>query len=585
MNGRWTSRAALMGLTSLQAICLLAVAWGTGPGWDEWGHLPSGLYQLQYGDPTPYCVNPPLTRLIGAAPVWLAGGGIDYEPLPRSPGFRPEGPLGWLYIVQHGERAFTWMSVARTAVIPIALFGTYLIWMVGTRLFDERTGRIAAALWAFSPTVLTFGASITPDATAAVFGLLAAWRFYVWLRIGTINTAWWLGIATGLAMLSKATWLILPPMMALMTIGYGVICPRRWQWSQRWKQGAGIAAVCWVVIHAAYEFQGTLVPLEKFEFVSDLLRGDDSSASQSSSSGNRFRGTWLGRLPSPLPAAYLRGIDIQKSDFEGRMQSYFFGQWRDGGWWYYYLVGLWLKEPVALWLMVVIGLIEWGKQRFRLGNRTRLVARGIVLTPGIALLAFVSSQTGFNHHLRYVLPFLPCFYLLIAAGVASLRGRRRYLIIALVVWYAASSLSVLPRSYAYFTEAIGGPSQGWKYLENSNLDWGQDILTVKAWVEANPDKRPIFFVYSIPIIDFHKLGIDAEHGGPATSPQGPTQPGWWVVCASPMMRPENRWFREHEPTERLSVTTSVYYISPEVAQRNREASVNESLTRTTQSGS
>jgi len=124
-----------------------------------------------------------------------------------------------------------------------------------------------------------------------------------------------------------------------------------------------------------------------------------------------------------------------------------------------------------------------------------------------------------------------------------------------------SSLSVLPRSYSYFTEVIGGPSHGWKYIGDSNFDWGQDILTVKWWLESNPDKRPAHIIYSIPLIDYRKLGIDAEEGQQSVTPNGPTRPGWWIVFARPLLATENIWFREHEPTERLSVTTSVYLVS------------------------
>lgn len=552
-----------------QAICLLIVAWNTGPGWDEWGHLPSGLFTVQYGDYSPYCVNPPLTRLICAVPVWLAGGGIDYEPLPNLAGFRAEGLLGLTYIEQQHDRVFAWMSVARTAAVAISLLGTYLIWFIGCRLFSDRTGWVAAWLWAFSPTILTFGASITPDVTAAVFGLLAAWRLYLWLEVGTLRFAVWLGITTALAMLSKASWLILPPLLVIATIVYGLAYAKRWRWKSRLKQGVMVAGVCWLGIHAMYEFEGALVPLRQFEFVSHSLGAVQNDLPGGTPlSGNRFRDSWLGYVPAPLPAAYMRGIDIQKHDFEAKMTSYFFGQWRDHGWWYYYIVGMWLKEPVALWLMATGGLTIWGSNRFRLGNRTRTISRLIVFAPGTVLLVFVSSQTGFNHHLRYVLPFLPCFYLLVAAGVSHCKGWGRVVVFGLIAWYAISSLSILPRSYAYFTEVIGGPSEGWKYLGDSNLDWGQDILTAKKWIEANPDKLPVYLVYSLPMIDFHKLGIDAEDGKPAVTLNGPTQPGWWIVFARPLLDPENRWFREHEPTERLSITTSVFEISIEDAHNS-----------------
>ncbi len=48
-----------------------------------------------------------------------------------------------------------------------------------------------------------------------------------------------------------------------------------------------------------------------------------------------------GRLPIPVPANYLLGIDRQKYDFdEAGFRSYLRGRWRQGGWWYYYLYAI-----------------------------------------------------------------------------------------------------------------------------------------------------------------------------------------------------------------------------------------------------
>ena len=560
-------------LLLLQSVLLFANSILTGFGWDEWGHLPSGLVTLEYGDYAPYCVNPPLTRLWCSLPVWLCGGRIDYESIPISPGIRTEFALSEIYIEQYGPRVFFFNKVARLAAIPIALFGSCVIWTIGRRLYSIQVAAIATALWVVSPTVLTFGASITPDVTATVFGFLAAWRIYIWLRLGTLKSAIWLGLSIALAMLSKSSWLVLPPLLAIVSVIYGLSYRGTWRWKPRFWQSLVIALITWLIIHVAYEFDGALKPLGEFEFVSKTFTGE--TPENGPWHGNRFRNSWIGNLPAPLPAAYLRGIDIQKYDFESKMKSYFLGEWRDRGWWYYYLIGIWLKEPVALWLMVLIGFCAWGAAGFRTSSRTRTISRWIVLTPGIVLFLFVSSQTGFNHHLRYVLPFLPCFYLLVAAGAANVKGRGRWVIVALVAWYAISSVSVLPRSYAYFTEAIGGPSQGWRYLGDSNLDWGQDILTAKQWIDANPEKRPVYLVYSIPGVDFRKVGIDADDGRPMVTPHGPTQPGWWIVFARPMLDPGNRWFREHPPTKRLSVTTSVFQITKEDLQVPQKSSTVE----------
>jgi hypothetical protein len=159
---------------------------------------------------------------------------------------------------------------------------------------------------------------------------------------------------------------------------------------------------------------------------------------------------------------------------------------------------------------------------------------------------------------------------MIAYGVAKLTSKFRLVSIGLLVWYLISSISVMPRSYSYFSEVIGGPSLGWKYLADSNLDWGQDILTVKRWVAANPEKHPVYILYSIPFTQFNEIGIDAQSGHAELTDSGPMAPGYWIVFRHALLESRIRWFDDHEPSERLSVTTAVFDISPTVADANRK---------------
>ncbi len=41
--------------------------------------------------------------------------------------------------------------------------------------------------------------------------------------------------------------------------------------------------------------------------------------------------------------------------------------------------------------------------------------------------------------------------------------------------------------------ASGGPSNGWKVLGFSNIDWGQDLLFVDKWIKDHPECRPLAF--------------------------------------------------------------------------------------------
>ncbi len=563
VRGSARERLLLFMLVAVQATMLAWIDWRTAPTWDEPGHLGSGLYHIQYGEFGPYCVNPPLVRMIAAVPAWAAGGGLPWLNLPPTPDFRSESLLASVLMQTQGEHCFELFALARMTLIPISTFGTFLLWSIGRRFYGAASGWTAAILWSFSPMALAFGGTIVPDVSAAVVGLLAAYRFYIWLRMGTWSSAIWLGVATALALLSKSTWLILPPLFATLWL-VDRIRYRRYPLRIDVAQWLAGFAVAWLVIHATYDFQGVLRPLGTFDFRSRALTGNDRPYV----AGNRFAGSWLGWIPAPLPADYVQGIDIQRCDFEAKFGSYFLGTWRDHGWWYYYLAGIVLKEPVALWGLIALLLVG-----AILRKQRRVSWREVVVyAPGLAVLAFVSSQTGFNHHVRYVLPFFPCLYLIAARSVAVNDQWIKVAAFLFCGWYAFSSASILPRSYAFFTEAVGGASEGWRYLADSNLDWGQDLLTLRDWAKANSDKRPIWLLYSPKTLDFHRLGVDATDGRSRILAGRPDATGWWAVFATPMIKPDYLWFRDAPATIRLSPTLKLIHVTPDDLEtiRNRD---------------
>jgi hypothetical protein len=585
---------ALAALLAMQTAILIWIDFQTAPTWDEWAHLPSGVYHLLYSDFQPYRVNPPLVRMVAATPVLAAGGSIPSFPLPDGDigGVRSEFFLEHFYIHAHGARVFQLMSLARLSLIPISLLGTCLLWLIGRRLYGRPSGWVAAWLWCFSPTALAFGGTIVPDVSAAVFGLLAAWRFSIWLANRDWASCMWLGAATAIAMLCKSTWIILPPVFALLWLvdrsrrrsesggvspravtsllttphrGDGdenvietALCqeaPHRGKWGSDLLQAGAAVVLAWSLTHACYDFRGVLKPLGSFDFRSKALTVRENPQEPAM---NRFADSWIGALPALLPADYVYGIDTQRRDFEGKYRSYYFGVWRDHGWWSYYVVALILKEPVAIWGLAAILIVG----AFR-GRQRRVQWREVVLfTPGVAVLLLVTSQTGFNHHLRYILPFFPVIYLVASRSVAGGGKCNRRLAAAFCLWYAASSAAMLPRSYAFFTEAIGGAKNGWRYLGDSNIDWGQDLLAVRDWAKFHRDNKPLWIIYTMPNVDFKRLDVDAEDGAGQLLNGCPNKSGWWGIFAFQMIQPEMKWFLERPATIQLTPAVKLIYISP-----------------------
>lgn len=349
-----------------------------------------------------------------------------------------------------------------------------------------------------------------------------------------------------------------------------------------------------LVINLGYEFSGTGKPLREFAFVSRALGGGPAAESARMEPGGRFGSGWFGAAPVPVPAEYLRGIDVQRSEFERGHPSYLAGQWQHHGWWYYYLYGLAVKVPLGVW-----GLVLWSVGLTLARWRGGRWADDLTLwLPALAVLTLVSSQTGFNHHLRYVLPMYP--FVAVSVGKLACFPRAghwaaRALLAALVLWAAGSSLAVHPHYLSYFNEVAGGPNNGHNHLVDSNIDWGQDLLFLKAWLDQHPEARPLGLAY-FNFIDPQILGIDyrlppkAPGYRVAIDPKylrefGP-HPGYYALDVflvrggsfsipngngglAPIELHEYEYFRHFRPIAKAGYSIFIYHITPEEADAVR----------------
>jgi hypothetical protein len=544
-------RGTARGKGGMVAAILLAhavlLAWSdkrNSPSIDEVGHLAAGLSHWDLGHFELYRVNPPLVRLVAALPVWLIGVETRWDKPSDLPGLRPEFETGRDLISANGSRSFLLFAVARWACLPFSLLAGWFCFLWGRELYGDWAGILALAAWSFSPMVLANAAMITPDTGAAALGLAAAYYFWKWLREGGWKWTFVAGLMLGLAELTKTTWIILFVLWPLLWL--------TWRWLDRagrsWfaehgiemAQLAGMATLALLILNLGYGFEGTLVKLGEYPFISETLSG--TANGQTIEGPNRFSNTWMGKLPVPLPRNYLLGIDHQKHDFEMTMRSYLRGEWRQGGWWYYYLYALLVKIPIGTW---ILGLLAWYVGIFQKGYSAPWRDELVLIAPIICILTLVSSQTGFNHHSRYVLPLFP-FAFVWMSKVAQAVDRRAHVITGLasiaVVWTIASSLSVYPHSMSYFNEWAGGPEKGHAHLVDSNIDWGQDLLYLKNWLDEHPQARPISLAYfgcfdpRVAGIEF-RLPPQKTLAGDANGPdmlyrRDKLEPGWYAVSVT-----------------------------------------------------
>ncbi len=495
---------------------LLLADFANAPLPDETAHLAAGLSCWQVGSFDLYAVNPPLVRVVAAAPVVLLHHKSDWsawdrDSSKRDSDSRPEWSVGIGFVRRNQDRARWLFAVARWACLPFSLIGVYFCWRWARELYGDLAGIVAIVLWIFSPNILTWSATICPDAAATALGVAAGYYFWRWLREPDWVNALTVGVVVGLAQLTKMTWVFLFALWPIIWFLWQRTRPRSAVAARLVGQSTQLAAaftVAILVLNTGYGLEGSLTRLGKFTFVSRTLAADGSPI-EGGQGGNRFADTWLADVPVPVPYNYLRGADLQKYDFERGLPSYLCGQWRDRGWWYYYLVCAVLKVPLGTWCLGALALavslrgMALKAPNPSCGDAAREASDNgcyswrdemVLLLPAVVLFIFVSSQTGFSRHFRYVLPGLPFLFIWISKLTPMAIRRPRslgVLFVGLLTWSVTSSLWIYPHSMSYFNELVGGPRNGDKYVLDSNLDWGQDVFYLKRWREKHAAAVPV----------------------------------------------------------------------------------------------
>jgi len=520
-----------------------------------------------------YPVNPPLVKMIASVPLLLMEPVTDWQRFSPQYGLRSEWAVGEDFIAANGERSFRLFTVARLACIPFSLVGAITCFLWARDLYGSSAGLLAAAFWCLSPNILGNAALITPDVPAAALGVTAAYRLQAWMRTFSWRNALIAGMVLGLAELCKFTLLPLLILWPLLVVSVSFASPKQRDWTPlvftAASQLATMLSVAILVINVGYGFQGTLRPLGSLPFISTKLAGDRAD---DATPANRYLKTMWKNCPVPLPESYIAGIDIQQHDFEHGKWSFLAGNVKHGGWWYYYLYALAIKVPVGFWILTAWATTH--AYHTRRSSRNQWIAQALLLAHPVVLATIVSAHTGFSRYLRYMLPVFPFMHIWTSQVIRlwscrmRVSGRRtiimrRLLASSLIAWSIISGISVCPHNLSYFNELVGGPANGHHHLIDGNIDWGQDLLLLRRWIDKHPSARPLTIAY---------FGGFDPHAVNLNFPETPRRdcgealmsnsiaPGWHAISVTLLHYPSGAYcyFRDRDPVARIGFSINIY---------------------------
>lgn len=513
-HGRWHAVAVVLALATMAALLADGLR-SDGLTNDEVLYVAAAHRYLAASDFRLNPTMPPLAKVVIGTGLL----GTSWHDPPRR---EDEDEMSWSYrFVHEANDAGRLLRRARLPIVLVSLAMAAVVWAWARHAAGPRAALAALALTAFHPTILAHGHLATTDVVAATAMLLASWCCWRWCRHPSAPWAVLTGLALGAAVTTRLTgWLLAPCLLALALTAWGR-SPQAPPPSVRQRAGfiAALAVAVPVVIWAGHGFHRRAWP------GASVAQAARPPAGAASGAVDRMQEMAL------LPDAYLEGVRYQVAHGTAGHPAYLLGERSRTGWRHYFLVAFAVKNTPGFLLATVAGLVAaWSARR----DGERATRRHWALPAAVVFLA--ASAQHINIGERYVLPVYPYLILLVASSAASrLEGKRGALVLGgVLALHALPALAAARDGHlTYFNVLAGGARGGHRVLLDSNLDWGQDLPRLAAWMR----QRGVARVQ----LGYHgsdhpgRLGIEREDlpGVTLYPPHPPARPFEGVVAVSP----------------------------------------------------
>lgn len=503
-------------LTKIIAIVIIAAAvvlavtssWNDSLVVDEVPHIGAGYSYLEKGDMRLNPEHPPLAKDLAGIPLLFLN--LDQSVFNTKfwqADVNGQWEFGRRLIFNSGNDADQIRHFARLPLLLFFVLSAILIFKWARRLYSDPGAIIALILFSFSSTVIAHSRFVTTD-MAALFGVLLATYFFVnYLKNPTIKNLVIAGLVFGVALLCKFSTVLLVPFFLLLALIY----PTR----ARWRTVLftllifiiGVVIVLWPVYYLNIR---NLPPEKQQQETEYILTSVYRQISAPLALVVKASGEPLLR---PLAHYGLGLLRVLHQNVEPH-NVFFLGDVLFRGSHFYFPIVYFLKEPLAWWGLVLIAIlsiaIKFSISNFqfpKLKDWVKNHFEEFAMLLWLVIYWATSINSSLNIGVRHLLPTYPFVILLVSGQIAKIVKKAKenfnfksktliFTVFFLLSWYIVENVKVYPLYLTYFNQVAGGPSGGYRYVTDSNLDWGQDLIRFSDWVKKN----------NIPKIEFDYFG-------------------------------------------------------------------------------
>jgi hypothetical protein len=496
----------LLSLLIFQAVSSM---WIKSPTYDEPTHLTSGYLSYAKNDYRYGADHPPFLKSLATFPLlFLEIKTPDYYPkLTKKSMF--EFGSKFLFQPQHDVNQIVFLG--RLPFIFLScLLGIY-IFLWAKKLYGETSGLFALTLYVFSPNILAYSRLVITDFGVSCFIFITCFYFWNYLSKPSFLTLGFTSFFFGLAQVSKFSALILLPIL------FFILCVK-------------------FLTEKEFKPKSLLIPPNSKKPKSNFkLLFIHFCAPLFIVMTVMF---FAYGLSFDFLALYQKGLnELERIYFENQVPrlNYLLGYFFDQPSKLFPIVAFLVKTPIPTLIFLFFSILTLRRNSKNWFNELSIIIP-------IAFI-FISSLFDPEHTgVRRFLPIYP-FIILFVSRLANFKNfselgvnQRKITSISLIVlttWYIISSARVYPDYLTYFNEAVGGPKNGINYLDNANIDWGQDLKRLKPYMDkAGIDKIKLMYEGTA---DSKYYGISTIPLSKEDRQLGP-QSGYYAISAHYLIR-------------------------------------------------
>ena len=618
------SIVVILGVIIFISLCITSMR-NDSATWDEPTHIGSGYMALKTGEDKLNPEHPRLFKQISAIPLLFLKLKIPFVP-DFNQKVNPVG-FGVDFLYNQEVDADRILFISRLPSILIALLLMIFVFKFAKYLSGSLAGFFALFLFVFDPNILAHSRYVTNDIYVTCFFFLTIYQLKRFVDEPKISRLIYLSIFSGLTLISKFSGLILIPIITLVIIieiffrrNNKILNFLNKEKSEQCNANFSshnqqhkchitklkvffiiliiLFIICGLIIFVDYNFEFTTFEKAiEYKLNNTETKIDDYLVKKESVLYKPMRFI-VTKVPIPAPS-YLYGVLWHFQYSAKGHPSFLMGHFSKKGFRSYFPIVFLIKTPIILILFLFLGIIL-----FIRNLKKDFWNEYILILPPIIYFCIAIFDI-FNIGYRHILPIIP-FCIVIAtkpiermwSAVACYRNitmqnqgsvkqsesklshSKRiwtvaFILIILIVYYISGTVRIHPYYLSYFNEFIGGAKNGYEYVVDSNIDWGQDLKRLADYLKKNKIEEitACYFgtananYYGIkykPLLIYLLPGSSKEEMSPE-----PNTPGLYAISVTNLQGVycKNQkifdWLKRREPIARIGYSIHIYKVESE----------------------